>query len=94
MLSETTCLKATEGVLTTNLSGELVLLQAESGNYYGLDTIGTQAWDLLTVQGLTVQAAARAIATEFGVDVERVRRDLEELAQALLSAGLVAVAHS
>jgi hypothetical protein len=36
-----------EGLVTSDLEGELVMLSIDKGKYYGLDAIGSQIWELL-----------------------------------------------
>ena len=36
-----------EGLVTSNLDGEVVMMSIDNGKYYGLDAIASQIWELL-----------------------------------------------
>ena len=76
-------------IVCRELSGETVLLDLESGVYYGLDVVGTRAWQLL-VQGLTIVDMCAAMADEYDVAPEVLRDDLIRLVGELRERGIVA----
>jgi hypothetical protein len=75
-------------VLKQHLDDEIILLDMESGRYFGLQAVGVRAWDLLTESGDT-DAVFTALLAEYAVDAATLHRDLDELWQGLLEAGLV-----
>lgn len=75
-------------VLKQHLDNEIILLDLESGRYFGLQEVGVRAWDLLTESGDT-DAVFATLLTEYAVDEITLRQDLDELWQGLLEAGLV-----
>ena len=79
-------------VTATPLPGELVLLQLETGHYYGLDAIGARAWTFLVTEGLSVGDAAIQITSEFDTELARAQEDLLELVTSLEAARLVELA--
>jgi hypothetical protein len=78
-------------VLLQQLDDELILLDLQSGRYFGLQAVGARAWELLTTTGDT-DAVLAAMLTEYAVDAVTLRQDLDELWQGLLDAGLIVVA--
>lgn len=77
-----------DDVVFRDLAGESVLLNLSTGTYFGLDAVGTRLWHLLKKQG----SAAAAIATlqsEYDVDEQRLRQDVETLISQLLAKGLL-----
>jgi hypothetical protein len=76
-------------VTATPLPGELVLLQLETGHYYGLDEIGARAWTFLVTDGLSVGDAAIRITSEFDTDLPQAQDDLLNLVASLEAAKLV-----
>ncbi len=68
-------LGAHPSVLSRELGGETVLLNLESGVYYGLDTVGTRAWNLLT-QDRTLADVCSIMVEEFDVPAETLQSDL------------------
>jgi len=79
-----------ESVLFRDLDGEAVLLELESGTYFGLDEVGTRFWHVLTVHGQLADAL-RALHEEFEVGIEPLRRDLCEFVENLIARQLVRI---
>jgi hypothetical protein len=81
-------LRCAPDVLSRNLDGETVLLDLESGTYFGLDVIGTRIWELIA-QNQPLPAILEVILDEYDVDEQRARTDLLELLDALVAKGLI-----
>ncbi len=82
-------LAAHPSVICRELSGETVLLNLESGVYYGLDTVGTRVWQLL-MQGCTIAAVCETMAEEYDVASDVLRDDVMRLVGELHEQGIVA----
>jgi hypothetical protein len=72
------------------LDGEAVILQLESGMYFGLDTVGTRLWQLLAAHG-ALRPAYDAALREFEVAPDVLERDLLQLVSQLADKNLVVV---
>jgi hypothetical protein len=72
------------------LEGESVLLNLETGMYYGLDAVGTRTWQLASVDG-SLRAVRDALVQEYDAAPDLIERDLLTLADALVGKGLWAV---
>ena len=79
-----------EHVYAETVQDETILLELQSGNYYGLDSVGTRLWQLLTELQAT-EAVAAAASEEFDVTPEEVAKDIENLVQELADRGLLVV---
>ena len=75
-------------VITRELSGESVLLNLESGVYYGLDVVATRVWQLL-MQGRTIAGVCEAMVDEYDVALEVLRDDVTRLVGELRERGIV-----
>ena len=75
-------------VLIQTVVGEAVLLDLRSQKYFGLNEVGTRAWQVLAETGDAGMVRAR-LAQEFRVDAAQLERDLDALFERLLKAGLV-----
>ena len=80
-------LRASEGVHAREFDGEMVLLDLERGEYFGLDELGCVAWKGL-VNGESPQEIADRIGPEHDVTPERLVSDLVALADELVARGL------
>lgn len=77
-------------VLCQVLDGEAVLLDLESGTYFGLDPVGTRLWQL-AAEGKTLGAIHACMLDEFDVEAAVLRCDLQALLDRLLASGLIAL---
>ena len=76
-------LRVHPSVLSRELGGETVLLNLESGVYYGLDAIGTRVWTLLTTQERSLADVCSIMAEEYDVARETLHDDLTALVRDL-----------
>ena len=81
-------LRVVEDVVFRDLAGEAVILNLDSGMYFGLNEVGTRFWHLLSEHGSTEQAIT-TLLTEYEVEEECLRQDIEILIQQLIDKGLV-----
>ena len=77
-------------VLSRVLDGEAVLLNLESGSYFGLNAVASRVWELIG-EGCTTAALRSALVAEFEVSEDVAARDLAELLSSLRDRGLIRV---
>ena len=75
-------LRVHRSVLSRELAGETVLLNLESGVYYGLDAVGTRAWNLLAEER-TLADVCTIMLEEFEVTHDTLQQDLTTLVREL-----------
>ena len=76
-----------EDAVFRELDGESVVLNLETGMYYGLDAVGTVVWRAVDPKGTLRQALTRVV-DEFETEPATAEADLLELASRLLEKGL------
>ncbi|MEE4200908.1 PqqD family protein [Erythrobacter sp.] len=81
--------KISSEVVARELGGEAVLLDLESGQYFGLDPVGSRIWTLLAQTPLTLAELADRIEEEFDAPRARIESDLEALIADLQAQGLI-----
>ena len=79
-----------EQVTYNEVGGEIVLLNLESGKYYGLDEIGARMFTLLHEQG-QLETVYAVLLEEYKVNAERLKNDLIKLVDELARNDLVKV---
>ena len=89
-LSMNSTVVADEAAISTDLDGEVVILDTSKGVYYGMDAVGAYIWTLLQ-QPVTVGQVRDAVLQEYEVDVTTCERDLMTLLQNLSSNSLVKI---
>ncbi len=80
--------RAPEHVCVQSLGGELVLLNVNTGYYFGLDEQGKAFFDALTAAP-SVTAAIAALQERYDVSPEQLEADFLELSTKLRQHGLV-----
>lgn len=74
--------------LTQQIGEELVLLEIESGGYFGLKGTGLRVWELLT-EFRSLEPIIEVLSMEYAVDKTTLREDIEGLLVKLEQAGLI-----
>jgi len=81
---------ATPDQVSSELADEAIILDLESGTYFGLDATGARIWQLIQEE-TTVEAVRDQLLQEYEVSAERCERDLLDLLQELREHGLIQV---
>jgi hypothetical protein len=79
--------RVAESVVFRELDGEAVILNLDTGTYFGLDEVGTRIWQRLD-RGDPVDAVVAALVEEFEVAPETARADVDRLIAQLVDKGL------
>ena len=79
-----------QDVLFQDLGDEVVLLNIQSEQYYGLEGVGVRLWQLFSEDG-SVARALEAIRAEYDVDGETAARDLGAFLDKMTAAKLLSV---
>lgn len=77
-------------VFAQEVDGEMVLLDMESENYFGLDEVGTAIWQAMQEKE-TLQEVFDTLLEQYEVEAEVLERDLSDFVNKLLESGLVEV---
>ena len=77
-----------QDVAFREIATEGVLLDLESGTYYGLNGVGARAWALL-LDGCDLAGIHRRLLVEYDVDADILEQDLIAWGRQLLQNGLV-----
>jgi hypothetical protein len=75
-------------VISQEVSGETVLLDLESENYFGLDEVGTRIWQLIKETN-DLNAIYNTLLGEYEVSGERLQQDLTTLLTEIEGLGLI-----
>jgi len=81
-------LRISDEVLFQEVSGEAVLLDLKSEQYFGLDKVGTHVWQLLN-QNLPEESIIEQLLQRYEVDRPTLENDVGQLLAQLEKAGLV-----
>jgi hypothetical protein len=81
---------AKEDQVSAELVGEAVILNLESGVYYGLNPVGTDVWQFIQ-SPQPVSAVCSRIVEEYDVEAGRCKQDVLKLLNDMASKGLIEV---
>ena len=79
-----------ETVFAQEVDGEMVLLDMESENYFGLDEVGTAIWQAMQEYG-NLQEVFNALLEQYDVEAEVLEHDFADFISKLVESGLVEV---
>ena len=79
-----------DNVLFQQISGECVLLNMESEQYFGLDEVGARIWELLAEEEDTQKVLEQLLA-EYEVDETTLKQDLSKLLSELETEKLITI---
>lgn len=82
--------KIAREVVFQKVGEEIVLLNLETGFYYGLNPVGSRVWELLAEEG-SLRAVFEKLEKEYEVAPEDFQQDFVRLVQELMAKGLVEV---
>ena len=72
------------------LNGQAVILSLTTGQYYGLDEVGSRVWALIQ-EPKTMSELQAVLLTEFDVEPSVCHQDLNNLINELRSVGLIQI---
>jgi len=82
------CMRVPDGVATRKIGNETILLNLETGIYFGLDAVGSRFLELIERNG-EIAFAHRTMLEEFDVKPETLEADILRLCEELCSKGLL-----
>lgn len=87
-LSEASVWTPGKNVVACDVEGEVVLLDMQSGTYFGLNGVGAEIWSQLT-QNKSVGAIQQHLLSRYRVSAERCEAELQALLAQLIERGLL-----
>ncbi len=91
-ISITSIVAAVPEQLSADLAGDVVILQLQSGMYYGLDEVGAQVWQLIQTPQ-RVSDVRDTLLAEYDVDPQQCEHELLALLRELADQKLIEIKH-
>lgn len=92
MLSPDTRLNHAADLLASEIDGEIVMMDVETGNYLNFDAIATDIWNRIG-DGVRFADLCAAVEAGYNADAATITRDVTEFVDELIARGLVRVDH-
>jgi len=83
--------KFSDSVFAQEVDGEMVLLDMNSENYFGLDEVGTSIWQAIEAEDGMLERVLGVLLDEYDVAEDILRQDLLAFVEKLTQSGLVEV---
>ena len=90
MITTDTVVVRNRDIIANVVDEEVVCLNIEKGNYYGMDSIGSRIWDLLE-HSISVGSMCEQLEKEYDVSHEDCQAHTMDFVVALHAAGLIDV---
>lgn len=90
LITDRTYVSARPNVISTELSGEAILLDLDAGIYFGLNSVGTDVWEMLSTR-ISVREIHERLLTIYTVDADRCRKELVQLLERMAEEGLISI---
>lgn len=90
--SEDTTISVSQGQLSSELDGESVILNLDSGVYYGLNEVGARIWELVQ-RPCSFVKLNNTLLDEYQVSEVVCKQELVRILKELKQAGLIEVSH-
>jgi len=90
MVTADSTIVATKEHLSSDLTGETIILNSKSGVYFGLNAVGASIWNLIQ-EPKTVKEIQDAILAKYQVEPEQCESDILALLQDMQTEGLIEV---
>jgi hypothetical protein len=91
MITEQTVVVASPDLSTAYLDGEAVILDVNSGQYYGLNEVGARIFELVE-QPCSVDAIVTRLTKEYSVEGEDLKADLLAFLREMVKKDLIQLA--
>ena len=82
--------RVSPNTLYRELQGEAVLLQQDSGEYFGLDEVANRIWQLIVEKG-DLREVETAMLAEYDVDPSFLSNDIRRVVDELVARGLIEI---
>lgn len=86
----TTLISKNTGIISSKMDNDVVMMSIEKGNYYGLNEVGAEIWEILD-EPLTVTALCDKLMAKFEVAQEQCEKEVIAYLDKLLIEGLIFV---
>ncbi len=83
--------KFADSVFAQEVDGEMVLLDMNSENYFGLDEVGSSIWQAIEAEDGMLERVLEVLLDVYDVEEEVLKRDLLTFVDKLAKSGLVEV---
>lgn len=78
MIERSSTVQRNNEVFANEIDGEVVMMNIQTGKYYGLDDVGTRIWEMMKEE-IQVQQIIRQLLKEYNVSEQECAQDVMQL---------------
>lgn len=90
MIKTESYIKRNKEVFASEIDDEVVMMNVDTGKYYGMDTVGSRIWELIAEE-IQVKEVINKLMEEYDVGEEQCEKDVLEFLNELYENKLVQV---
>lgn len=90
MITEDNYIKRNKEVFASEIDEEVVMMNVDTGRYYGMDTVGSRIWELVAEE-IQVKDVIETLMEEYDVSEEQCKKDVLEFLNELYENKLIQV---
>ena len=90
MIKTESYIKRNKEVFASEIDDEVVMMNVDTGKYYGMDTVGSRIWELIAEE-IQVREVINKLMEEYDVGEEQCEKDVLEFLNELYENKLVQV---
>ena len=83
-----TMLKRKPDMVAANIDGDVVMMDVDQGQYYGISGVGSRVWELLE-ESISIVGITEVICREYETDPATCRNDITKFINELIEIGLI-----
>ena len=90
MIKTESYIKRNKEIFASEIDDEVVMMNVDTGKYYGMDTVGSRIWELIAEE-IQVREVINKLMEEYDVGEEQCEKDVLEFLNELYENKLVQV---
>ena len=90
MIKTESYIKRNKEIFASEIDDEVVMMNVDTGKYYGMDTVGSRIWELIAEE-IQVKEVINKLMEEYDVGEEQCEKDVLEFLNELYENKLVQV---
>ena len=89
-INDETRIKKNETILTSKIEDQTIMMNLENGNYYGLNPVGSQIWEIIE-QKISVKKLCSRLIKEYEVEESHCKKVVLSFLEKMNKSGLISI---
>jgi hypothetical protein len=89
-LNKQSVISKNSSIISSKMDNEVVMMSIDKGNYYGLNPVAAEIWEMLK-EPMTIQSICDRLMIEFDVELDKCYNEVIVFIEKLVNEGLIVV---